>query len=99
MNIQIRTAHFAADPKLIGHVMKRIEKLPSCAPEITSVGIFFRLDNLSHQVADKIAGIRIHLPHRELFTRYLSKSFEQSFNKAFDSMVLSIRRKKDRQLS
>ncbi len=97
MNVQIRTTRFDADSRLIGWIKRRVEKLPSYYPGITTVGVFLRVDNPAHQIKDKVAEIRVHLPHRELFTRHLSKSFQQSFVRAYDSMVESIARTKGRQ--
>ena len=94
MNVQIRINRFEADSRLIGWVKKRVERLPSYDPGITTVGVYLKVDNPAHQIKDKVAEIRVHLPHRELFTRHLSKSFQQSFVRAYDSMVESIARTK-----
>ncbi len=62
MNVQIQTVRFDADAKLIDHVNKRIQKLSTFYDKIVQVEIFLKLDQLAHQVKDKIAEIRVNVP-------------------------------------
>ena len=98
MNIQIHTVHFDADSKLVNHVNKRLEKLSSFQDGITSVEIYLKLDNLSHQIKDKIAEIRVHIPKHEFFVKHESKSFEESFDLAFNALVTQIKRQKEKEI-
>lgn len=96
MNVQIQTVHFDADSKLIEHVNQKIEKLKTFHDKIISVEVYLVLDNLAHQIKDKIAEIRVNVPRHSYFVKYSSKAFEESFNTAFNSMVNQLKRRKEK---
>ena len=98
MNTQIKTVHFDADVNLINHVNRRLKKLSTFHDRITNVEVFLKLDNVGHQIKDKVAEIKIAVPQQILFVKHESKSFEESFDAAFDSVVTQIKRYKTKQL-
>lgn len=96
MNTQIQTVHFDADSGLIQHVHKRLSKLSGLHEHITTVEVFLKLDNMAHHIKDKIAEIKVNVPQYEFFVKHESKSFEESFDRAFDSLTTQIKRKKEK---
>ena len=96
MNVNIQSVHFAADSKLIGYVKRKLEKLGIYNDRIIQVNVFLKLDNVVHAIKDKIAEIRVHVPRRNFFVKSTSKSFEESFDDALDSMVTQIKKNKER---
>ncbi len=94
MNVQIQTVHFDADSRLLDHVHAKIEKLKTFHDHIINVEVYLKLDNLSHQIKDKIAEIKVYVPKHSYFVKQSSKTFEESFDKAFDSMVNQVKRQK-----
>ena len=96
MNLHIQTVHFEADQKLVEHVKAKIEKLEQFHDRIIKVDVFLKLDNVVHTIKDKIAEIRVHIPKADLFVKSTSKSFEVSFDEAFNSLVNQIKRKKEK---
>ena len=98
MNVQIQTVHFDADSKLLEHVNAKIEKLKTFHDKIIGAEVYLRLDSLSHQVRDKIAEIKVYAPRHSYFVKHQSKSFEESFDLAFNSLVMQVKRKKEKQL-
>jgi putative sigma-54 modulation protein len=54
---------------------------------------------MSHQVRDKVAEIKVYVPKHSYFVKHQSKTFEQSFDLAFDSLVNQVKRKKEKQMS
>jgi putative sigma-54 modulation protein len=96
MNVQIRTVHFEADNKLIGHVQDKIKKLSTFHDHIISVEVYLRLDNVVHKIKDKIAEIKVHVPRHSYFVKVQTKTFEESFDFAFSSMVNKVKRQKER---
>ena len=56
--------------------------------------MFLKLDNVVHNIKDKIAEIRVHVPRHEFFVKTTTKSFEESFDDAFESLLTQIKRKK-----
>ena len=96
MNVNIQSVHFDADTKLIGYVKRKLEKLENFSDRIIQVNVFLKLDNVVHAIKDKIAEIRVHVPGHNFFVKSTSKSFEQSFDEALDSMVTQIKKNKER---
>jgi len=97
MNVQIQTVHFDADSKLLDHVNSKIEKLKTFHDKIISAEVYLKLDNMSQQVRDKVAEIKVYVPRHSYFVKHNSKTFEESFNLAFDSLVNQVKRQKEKQ--
>jgi putative sigma-54 modulation protein len=96
MNVNIQTVHFDADDKLIEYVTSKLEKLSTFYDRIIKVDVFLKLDNVVHNIKDKIAEIRVQVPRSNFFVKATSKSFEGSFDDAFESLVTQIKRKKEK---
>src|SRR5688572_23410943 len=97
MNVNIQSVHFEADSKLIEYVKRKLEKLSHYNDRLIQVNVFLKLDNVVHTIKDKIAEIRVHIPRHDFFVKSTSKSFEESFDDAFNSIVAQIKRKKQKQ--
>jgi len=96
MNVNIQTVHFDADSKLVSYIEKKLAKLPQFHERITKVDVYLKLDNVVHNIKDKIAEIKVQVPRHEFFVKQSSKSFEESFDAALDALVMQIKRKKDK---
>jgi putative sigma-54 modulation protein len=96
MNVKIQAVHFDADVKLKEYVNKKIKKLETFHGQVVKVEIFLKLDNVIHTIKDKIAEISVHVPRHQFFAKCSSKSFEESFDNAFESVINQIKRKKDK---
>jgi putative sigma-54 modulation protein len=96
MNVNIQTVHFDADVKLIEYVSRKLQKIDTFHDKIIKVDVYLKLDNIVHNIKDKIAEIRVHVPRQNFFVKASSKSFEESFDCAFDSLVNQIKRKKNK---
>ncbi len=99
MNVNIQTVHFDADTRLVEYVNKKMIKLNTFHDRIIKVDVFLKLDNVVHTIKDKIAEIRVHVPRHHFFVKCSSKSFEESFDNAFESLVNQVKRKKDKELA
>jgi putative sigma-54 modulation protein len=97
MNVNIQTVHFDADSKLVSYIEKKVAKLTQYHDRITKVDVFLKLDNVVHTIKDKVAEIRVLIPRHEFFVKQSSKSFEESFDSALDSLITQIKRKKEKQ--
>jgi putative sigma-54 modulation protein len=97
MTVNIQTVRFDADSKLIDHVSKKLQKLGNFHDRIVKVDVFLKLDNVVHQIKDKVAEIRVKVPRHEFFVKQTSKSFEESFDNAMDSITIQIKRLKEKQ--
>ena len=96
MNVSIQTVRFDPDSKLIDHVNKKISKLMTYHDRITKIDVYLKLDNVVHTIKDKVAEIKVHIPKYDFFVKHSSKSFEESFDEALDSVILQIKRKKEK---
>jgi putative sigma-54 modulation protein len=96
MNVNIQTVHFDADDKLVDYVTRKLEKLNTFHDRILKVDAYLKLDNVVHTIKDKIVEIRIHVPRHDFFAKASSKSFEESFDYAMESIVSQIKRKKEK---
>lgn len=99
MNVQIQSVHFDADNKLIDHVTKKLDKLKTFHDKIVGVEVYLVLDNVAHQIKDKIAEIKVSVPKHTFFVKHQTKTFEESFDLAFDAMVNSIKRRKEKAMA
>ncbi len=99
MNVQIQTVHFDADNKLIEHVNAKVEKMKTFHDRIIGVEVYLKLENLSQQIKDKVAEIKVYVPKHSYFVKHSSKTFEESFDRAFDSMVNQLKRQKEKMLA
>jgi putative sigma-54 modulation protein len=97
MNVSIQTVHFVADSKLLAYVKRKIEKLAQYHDRITKVDVYLKLDNVVHNIKDKVAEISVHVPRHDFFVKHSSKSFEESFDTALDSVINQIKRHKEKQ--
>ena len=96
MNINIQTVRFDADMKLVEYINRKMDKLSTFHDRIIKVDVFLKLDNVVHTIKDKIAEIRVHVPRYNFFVKSTSKSFEESFDDAFESLVIQIKKKKEK---
>jgi putative sigma-54 modulation protein len=97
MNVQIQTVHFDADSKLLEHVTAKIEKLKTFHDKIIGAEVYLKLDNMGQQVRDKVAEIKVLVPRHSYFVKHQSKTFEESFDVAFNSLVSQVKRQKEKQ--
>ena len=96
MNVQIQTVHFDADDRLTERINQKMEKLQTFHDKIIRAEVYLVLDNVAHQIKDKKAEIKVYVPKHSFFVKHQSKTFEESFDLAFDSMVNQIKRQKER---
>ncbi|MEO8820201.1 MAG: HPF/RaiA family ribosome-associated protein [Ginsengibacter sp.] len=99
MNVNIQTLHFEADSKLVEFIQKKVSKLSQFHEQITKVDVFLKLDNVAHKIKDKVAEIKVHVPKHDFFVKHCSKSFEESFDTALDSVINQIKRKKEKMVA
>ena len=97
MTVNIQSVHFDADTKLLDHVNRKITKIGSHHDRIMSVDVFLKLDNVIHQIKDKVAEIRVQIPKHEIFVKQSTKSFEESFDMALDAVLIKIKKIKGKQ--
>ncbi|MCO6497507.1 MAG: ribosome-associated translation inhibitor RaiA [Chitinophagaceae bacterium] len=96
MTVDIQTHRFDADAKLLAFIEKKVEKLNQFHDRIIRVEVYLQLDNVVHKIKDKIAEIKVYIPRHNFFVKCSSKSFEESFDSALESVINQIKRKKEK---
>jgi len=96
MNVNIQSVRFDADTKLVSYIEKKLSKLSQYHERITKVEVYLKLDNIVHNIKDKVAEIRVLIPRYEFFVKQSSKSFEESFDLALESIITQIKRQKEK---
>ena len=96
MIVHVQSLHFDADKKLVDYVTRKLEKLSQYHDRIIKVDVFLVLDNVAHNIKDKISEIRVHVPRADFFVKSSSKSFETSFDDALNALIQQIKKKKER---
>ncbi len=96
MNVQIHAVKFTADQKLIEHVQEKAKKLSTFHDKILEVEVFLKLDNVVHQIKDKVAEIKVHIPRHTFFVKHESKTFEESYDEAIKSIINQIKHYKEK---
>jgi putative sigma-54 modulation protein len=99
MNVQIQTVHFDADSRLLEYVNGKVDKLKTFYDHIIGVEVYLKLDNVAHQIKDKVAEIKVYVPKHSYFVKQSTKTFEESFDRAFDSMVNQLKRQKEKMIA
>jgi putative sigma-54 modulation protein len=99
MDVRINTQRFTADKKLTDHVNGKIQKLSTFHDRITTVDVFLKLDNVVHNIKDKVAEIKVHIPGHTFFVKNESKTFEESFDESLQSMTTQIKRHKEKAMA
>jgi putative sigma-54 modulation protein len=96
MNVQIHAVKFTADQKLLERVQEKAKKLSTFHDRILEVEVFLKLDNVVHQIKDKIAEIKVHIPKHTFFVKHESKTFEESLDEAMKSLTNQIKHYKEK---
>ena len=96
MNVNIQSVRFESDAKLINYINRKLKKINTFHDRIIKIDVFLKLDNVVHNIKDKIVEIRVHVPRNNFFVKATSKSFEESFEEAFNSLITQVKRKKEK---
>ena len=97
MDVNVQAVHFTADSKLVDYVKRKVVKLITFHDRLVKVDVYLKLDNVVHTIKDKVAEIRVYAPRNDFFVKCSSKSFEESFDAALESLINQIKKKKEKQ--
>ncbi len=98
MTIQIQSIHFSADQKLKNFIEKKLNKLDQFFDRIISADVHLKLENAG-QIKDKITEINLRVPGSVLFAKETAKTFEESADKAINSLKKQLLKHKLRRKS
>jgi ribosomal subunit interface protein len=96
MNLNIHPVHFTIDSKLTDLVKEKIKKIEKFNDGITNVDVYLVLENTSSDhVKNKIVEIKVNAYNKKLFTKEVSKTFEDAFSIALQEIVSQLKKNKD----
>lgn len=97
MRLQMHAIHFDADPKLLGFIEKKLQKLETFYDRITGGEVFLRLDKSeSSKIRNKVLEIKISVPGGELFVKENGKTFEEATDSALEALKGQIKKFKSK---
>lgn len=99
MNLNVHPVHFSADSKLIKLVGEKTAKLQEINDKITDVDVYLKLENTSENTKDKIVEIKLNVMKKPLFTKEVSKTFEEALDNALSSMIEQVKKTKSKKRS
>ncbi len=99
MAIEIQSVNFTADKKLVERIEQKIEKFKTFHDKIIDTEVYLKLDNVVHNIKDKVVEIKVHVPGKTYFTKSESKKIEDSFESAFEAMVKKLKSEREIQVS
>jgi len=94
MKIKIQSIHFDADKKLLDFVEEKVGKLKHYNSSIIESEVFLRLDK-SSDLENKVAEIKSHVSGTDLFAKKHAESFESAIDKAFEAVLVQIKKHKE----
>ena len=94
--INIQAHRFTADSKLMDYIEKKLSKISVFNDKVINIDVFLILDNVAHNIKDKVAQIQVRVPGHDFFVKHCSKSFVESFDAALDSLMMQMKRKKEK---
>lgn len=95
MNLNIHPVHFTADSKLIDLIKEKIKKIEKFNDGITNVDVYLVLENTSDHVKNKVVEIKINAYNKKLFTKEVSKTFEDAFSISLNEMISQLKKNKE----
>jgi putative sigma-54 modulation protein len=95
MKTTINAIKFDADRKLVLFIQNKVKKLSKFFDDILAAEVFLKLEN-TQDIDNKIVEIKIEIPGNSLFSRKLSKTFEESTDLAIDALKLQLIKHKEK---
>ncbi len=85
MKANIQAVNFNIDKKLVNFIEERFEKTERFYDKVVSCNVFLKLDNTSDK-ENKIVELKINVPGDEYIVKKASKTFEEAFDLAANSV-------------
>ena len=95
MKMQVHSIKFDADTKLLEFVQKKLDKLDTFYDRIVDSEVYLKLNNQGTE--NKTVEIKINIPGNQLFSKEVSKSFEEATDMAVESLKRQLTRHKEKQ--
>jgi putative sigma-54 modulation protein len=94
MKVQVHSIKFNADVKLLEFIQKKLDKLDTFYDRIVDSEVYLRLNNQS--TVNKTVEIKLNIPGSQLFSKEISKTFEEATDTAVESLKRQLTKHKEK---
>ena len=98
MTIQTVSPQFKVDQKLLDYIQDKLAKLAQVFDRIIDCSVTLRLES-HHQVRDKVAEVKLHVPGATLVATESQRTFEAAVDLLVDKLRRQLTRYKRRRSS
>ncbi len=93
MKIQVHAVHFDVDPKLVGFIQSKLNKLETFYDKFISGEVFLKLDKgESSKVHKKLIEIKLSVPGSTIFAHEKGTTFEEAMDIALEALKTQIKK-------
>ena len=92
--MQVHSIKFDADVKLLEFVQKKMDKLDTFYDRIIDSDVYLRLNNQGTE--NKTVEIKLNIPGSQLFTKEISKTFEEATDMAVEALKRQLTKHKEK---
>ncbi|MDI9358078.1 MAG: HPF/RaiA family ribosome-associated protein [Phycisphaerales bacterium] len=97
MQVDIQAVNFKAEEKLLELVKSKMDKIESFYANIIHAKVLLKIDNVAHHIKDKVVEIKVSVPKHDFFATESTKSFEESFEGAYQAIIRQVKELKEKQ--
>ncbi len=95
MKVFTQSINFKADQKLLNYIDKKIVALERFYDKIVDVEVFLKVQKTSEK-QNKMAEIKINIPHNELIVKKKAKTFEEGVSLSVESLKRQLEKSKEK---
>lgn len=97
MKIHVHAVHFDADPRLVGFIQNKLDKLETFYDRVTSAEVFLKLGKgEKSKVHKKHIEVKLNVPGQILFVEEKGDTFEEATDLALEVLKSQIKKFKDK---
>lgn len=98
MDIQTHSNGLQVSSALQEFINKKVSKIETFVEKLTTIDVYLKMENHS-QIKDKTTDIKINIPGGTLFASQTAKTFEEAIDEATDSIIIQIKKHKEKEKS
>jgi putative sigma-54 modulation protein len=97
MKINVNAVHFEADPKLLGFIQNKLNKIETFYDRVTSAEVFLKLGKgEKSKVQKKLVEVKLIVPGQTIFVEQKGDTFEEATDLLIEILKSQIKKFKDK---
>jgi len=97
MKIHVHAVHFVIDPKLVGFIQNKLNKLETFYDRVTSGEVFLKLDKgEKSKIHKKYIEVKLNVPGHTIFVEEKGDTFEEATDLALEALKSQLKKFKDK---